>query len=477
MFQAEARMPELLYDQNQNAPDTFPLARPLDMRPVTLDAENDIAWALAALKQQQRERQTYADYLRGEHKMVMSTQEYQRAFKQLLERLRCNVCPSVVHALTDRLKITGFSSAGTEGQAAWDLWKDQRLQRYANPLHNEAAAVGLAYILVWPDSDGVPRLYPHTALEMVHRVDAELRDVLTLAAKVWAKGKKTRLNLYYADRIERYITAQDTTGTLEARQFVPYEDEATNDVVPNDYGRVPVFPLLFDPDLKGNGCSVLHDVIPLQDALNTTIQNMLVAGEFAAYPQRYLLGIEPELDDLGNALPVPFKAGIDRLLTVANPDVKAGQWEAADLTKYEEIKAGYFRAIAAIKGIPLHYFHMTGDFPSGESLKTAESRLVAAVEDAQIDFGDVWAQVLAFMLRVQNGGDINISTVWAEAASRAEKESAEVLAIKRNDLGISQAQAWREAGYTPEQIAGMQQELELEPAGALDALDTALARG
>ena len=56
---------------------------------------------------------------------------------------------------------------------------------------------------------------------------------------------------------------------------------------------VPVVPF---PNLgEGSfGMSELRDVVPLQDALNKTLLDMLVGSESQALPQRYALGLEIE---------------------------------------------------------------------------------------------------------------------------------------------------------------------------------------
>src|SRR3712207_2849028 len=104
--------------QNQNAPDDFPRARiydpPAAQLEVTTVARNDIDWALRTLAAHREDYQLYHDYLRGDHRLVFATSEYRAVFKKLLEGLRCNVCPAVVHALTDRLNITNFKPHANE---------------------------------------------------------------------------------------------------------------------------------------------------------------------------------------------------------------------------------------------------------------------------------------------------------------------------------------------------------------------------
>lgn len=467
-----------MFDMNQNS----------DQRSVRLynagivdDAADDVAWALRTLAAHREHYLLYQNYLRGNHRLTFASAEYRQAFALLLKGLHVNICPAVVGALTDRLKVEGFTALdGTEaaGQAAWDLWESSRMAALHNRIHKEAIALGDAYMLVWPDTEGRVRFYPHSGLTMCHDHDDEEPEVITKAAKLWADGKRFRLNLYYPDRIEKYRTMSDNTGTTTAKQFERFspEGEPGSDEVDNPYGRVPVFHFPFDSDTHAHGNAELRDVVPIQDALNKTMHDLIVAGEFAAFPQRVLLGVEAPVNEDGTPASM-FQAGITRIMTVGNPEAKAVSFPPADLEKYQAVKAGFYQDIAAIKGIPMHFFHMSGDFPSGESLKVAESRLVNRVEDTQVDFGDTWADVIAFGLEVQGTASTPLRTVWQDAYSRNERSEAETVAVKVRDVGISTAQGWRELRYSPEEIATMEQELEMEQSTAAESFSRSFDRG
>jgi hypothetical protein len=451
------------FDINQNAEDVVPVRR-VTLTLMTADQADDITWALNAFTHHRDDYTLYRDYLRGDHRLSFASSEYRKAFAALLKGLHVNICPAVVGALTDRLKVSGFTARDNEaaGQAAWDLWEDSRMAAIHNRIHREAIALGDAYMLVWPDQSGRVRFYPHSGLTMVHDHDAEEPEVITKAAKLWKDGKRYRLNLYYPDRIEKYQTARDSTLTtaLEAKQF-----ESMDEDVDNPYGRVPVFHFPFDSDTHAHGNAELRDIVPIQDALNKTMHDMIVAGEFAAFPQRVLIGVEAAVHDDGSPAS-SFQAGLTRVMTLANPEAKASSFPAADLEKYQAVKAGFYQDIAVVKGIPMHYFHMGGDFPSGESLKTAEARLVKRVEDTQVDFGDTWSDLMAFALVVdRRGQDMQLQTVWDDPASRNERSEADTALIKK-EIGVSEKQLLKELGYTPDEITEMEIDRETETAAA-----------
>lgn len=477
-----------LFDQNQNAPDSFPLAHPLPMTGMLelMTPADDLTWVIQQLATENKHYRDHAlasDYYEGRHRIVLDTSEHQAAFRSLLARMKVNICPAVVDALTDRLKIKGFTAAGETAKAIAEradlVWNEQGLARTANRVHSEAVATGDAFLLVWPDVDGVPRCYPHTSLEMCHAHDPERPEIITKAGKLWREGKKIRITLYYPDRIEKYITARDVTdgSTLKADAFVPLDSEREPWPLPNDYGQVPVFHFPYNANSHGHGISALRDVIPIQDSINHTMLNRAVTIDFAATPMRVLIGVEADVDENGRPLQ-PIRAGIDKMLTLANPDAKLAQFDAAALAPFHDALKTDLNLITVITGIPPHHFQVaSGDFPSGESLKVSETRLVKRVEDTQIDLGGEWAQVMAFVLRILGVDGATLLTEWMDAQTRSENDEVERAATKVERVGISKTKAWEELGYSMEEIAAMQAEAAEAAATAAEQFTRAFDRG
>lgn len=481
-------MPALLPLQNQSAPDSFPLAQPLAAAVAEAEAamQSDIAWALAAFAARRADYALYHAYLDGDHRLTFATKGYREAFKNLLAGLRCNLCPRVVHALTDRLRLVGFAPHDTEGRGdvpgadappeiaeARRLWQDMRMDRHENVIYTEAVATGDAYLLIWPDplDPARPLAYPQRADQVVVRYDDERPDTPNLAAKLWRDGKRFNLTLYYPDRTEKYRTHADGEQVPEKPEaFAPRAVAGEAWPVPNPYGRVPLFHFPFEGGIGACGRAELRDIVPLQDALNKTLADLVVASEFSAFRQKWAIGVTDDGEDGG-----AVQTGIDRLMTVANPDATLGEFASTDLKNYTETINTFFTLTAQIKGIPLHTLTMSGQFPSGESLKTAEAPLVSRVEDTQTDFGDVWEDAMRFAILIATGtDDAHLTALWRPAASRAERDHTETVAIRRERVGISERQAWRELDYSEDEIARMEEEKSAEQETAAASLDKML---
>ena len=109
--------------------------------------------------------------------------------------------------------------------------------------------------------------------------------------------------------------------------------------------------------------------------------------------------------------------------------------------------------MACVTGTPLHYLQpSTKGFPSGESLRKAETRFIAKVRDRQANFGQAWSDVMSFALMAEgHGRDISIVTHWEDAAAVSEREILENILLKK-EIGLSTEQALREAGYASDEI-------------------------
>ena len=482
-------------------------------------------------------------YYRGDHDLSFATEKFENAFGSLFREFALNLCPAIVDAVRDKLKITGFSlgprtllsasvatyarsissassllnssSSPRLGVSAVDttrpptgssqsptdlhsaidsIWFANRLDLTAEEIHLEALKLGDAYAIVWPDDDGNVVIYPQHAANCTVVYDDEILGLMRFAAKYWRTSDGyVRLNLLYPDRIEKYVSRSKSELSLpDFREFLPLgaqarspsaregvavvsadgvvgapasvasEVENSHAVVPNPYGTIPLFHFSNTCEIGTFGKSELQQAIPIQNGLNKAVLDMLVAMEFSAFRQRWVTGIEVEYDSNGDAIP-PFKVGCDRLWTASNPQVSFGDFNTTDLDQFLKVKDSFRVDIASVTGTPLHYFlqNIRG-FASGEALGRAEARFLAKVRDRQKIFGQTWAALMSFALRVAGfEPGILLRPQWEDPAPMAEREFLENLILKKR-LGISTEQALLEAGYGRTDIAQMLSDLKYE---------------
>ena len=82
-------------------------------------------------------------------------------------------------------------------------------------MHKEALKNGDAYVIVWPGADGSVQIFPNSAETCTVQYDEESPGRVLWAAKYWrTRDKRTRLNLFFPDRIEKYISKDEQEGYL-----------------------------------------------------------------------------------------------------------------------------------------------------------------------------------------------------------------------------------------------------------------------
>jgi SPP1 Gp6-like portal protein len=464
----------------------------------------------------------YEDYYEGRHRLAFASEKFRNAFGRLFRCFRANLCPPVVDAVADRLAITGFevdvedtepqegarpadvrrrrrelreaAQAQVHEQHIRQVWKANRMDYNAGRVHLQALRDGDAYVIVWPDPDDAkrPLIYAQDCKRVRVSYDPERPGQIRWAVKAWRDedsihpkdmacgvraSARYRLTLYYADRIEKYITKtrhQQFPDRMSA--FEPLEVPGEAWPLPNPYERVPVFHFANNASTGESGASELRDVIPLQDALNKGIMDLMAAMEFVALPQRWATGIEVTYDENGKPIS-PFTAGVDKLWMVGSTDVKFGDFTQADLSQFSGVINDFRMDIARISGVPLHYFALLTDPPSGEALKALEARLVKKSLDRQRAFGSVWADLVRFCHRIQgHPEEIQFRAVWEDPAPHSEREHAETLLLKKQ-LGVPRRQLLREAGYSEEQIEEFDVERQEEGADVASGLLGQLDRG
>lgn len=435
---------------------------------------DDIKWALNELrakKRVKRYKQT-REYYEGKHNMAFAQERFATVFGERFWEITDNLCPAVVDTVADRLTITGFSSSAVRkrtvggqtlvsdplGSHAWSIWKRNRMRQRSNEIHRESLLTGDGYAIVWPDKSGLAAIWPQAADEMVVEYSEVAPGELTRSARVWRQlDGKMRATLYYPDHLERYVSERTQTPGNLTEKHMQLLDVGE---VENPFGRVPVFHFP-NKRLFGYGVSELADVIPLQDALNKSVCDMLVAMEFAAFRQRWATGLDVDVDDDGKPKAPPFRPGVDRIFAAESKDTTFGEFAETNLEQFLKVQEDLRAEIARVSGTPLHYLFITrGDFPSGEAMKSAEARLTEKLEDRHDAHGPTWEQLMSFALRIEEKSlprGFELAPSWADPAPRSDEERARTGLMKRQ-LGVSRRQVLKEQGYSDDVIEEMLKE-------------------
>ncbi len=187
----------------------------------TAEPKTDLGKAIKSLKLKAGDYQKTTDYYSGVHKLTFATEKFKNAFGTLFREFAMNMCPAVCDAVRDKLIVDSFRvEKGADGQKeipndAWSIWQSNRMGKRSGEIHLEAVKNGDAYAIVWVDPQQKVTIYPQKAASCTVFYDEETPGKVIWGAKYWKLAdKKIRINLYYADRIERYITKQKCDGSI-----------------------------------------------------------------------------------------------------------------------------------------------------------------------------------------------------------------------------------------------------------------------
>lgn len=428
-------------------------------------AMSDLQRAIKKISGQADLYEIFSKFYRGDHPLNFASDKFKQKFGKRLQNLRDNLCKTVVNAPSSRLEITGFGSDSTDiAKAAWDIWKKNVMPLNSKKVHREAFKTGDGFVIVWQDdASSQVRIFPQQQSASCALWTDEETGESTFGAKAWKESatEKIRLNLYYPDRIEKYITTQIHSEMVsDEAEFELLEE------LDNETGKVPL--VYFSA-----GESLLMDVIPLQNGLNKSLADLFVGMEYNSIRQRYTAGISYPVDEeTGKAL-VPFEHD-DQFITTANDQAKIGEFADMTLSEVISVTDSMRSSIARVSGIPMHYFQLTtGDFPSGEAQRKAESRFIEIIKDAQISFGESWSKVMSIALQLAGKGDnLIIETQWSDAAPASQTEQLNDGILKKQ-LGWSNKKIQQDFGLDDDTIEEMAGDVQSQGSALGEALGKA----
>lgn len=406
--------------------------------------------------------QTLNDYYGGKHDLAFTSRKFRNAFGSLFSAFSDNFTKLVVDSVEERLNVEGFRIEDQRGDTkAWEIWQRNNLDAESQLAHTEALVKEQSYALVWGNGDEA-FVTIEDPLQMIVAHAAGDRRKKLAAMKRWVDDSGFLFaTLYYPNRIEKYQSDKkvDPTSLFLNADNVRWEPRKNADNLTNPLGEVPVVPLVNNPRLDGTGESEIAAVIPIQDAINKLVADMLIASEFGAFRQRWVTGIEIPEDPETHQPIEPFKQAIDRLFYSESPDAKFGEFGQTDLKPYVEATGMLIQHVASITRTPPHYFLASmGNFPSGEALKSAETGLVSKARRKMRHFGESWEHVIRLCFQVLDdprGKVTDSETIWRNPESRSEAEVTDSV-IKKMQAGlIPWEQAVEDAGYSPAQIERM----------------------
>lgn len=405
-----------------------------------------------------REDYVKADaYYEGTNPEVFANQRWYKVFRFEQADFRFNFSKTVVDSVLNRLEIAQVQTTGDEADAYINrIWEQTDLKIDMNEIHRKALVYGDCYAIIWPNANGELGIDYNSPLTTTIVYDQENPRIKAFAAKMWQitdtnNTKILKINLYYADRIEKYEGMAD----LEYITHVP--DMFLTETVTNPWGEIPVFHFRTH---KPYGRSEHADAYGPQDAINKLISTHMFTVDYQGAPQRYALangGNTAELEDFSDDDTArenlgALQNGPGQLWYLQGVSA-VGQFPAADPDTFTKPVMEFVNAMAAITSTPSHYFVKGSYIPSGQALRVAEAPLTKKVLNRQMAFGSSWRDLFKFMLRVE-GITSEVEIIWKNPETVDSVDSWDI-AVRKKSVGMPLEQILLELGYDPEIAAAV----------------------
>lgn len=351
-----------------------------------------------------------------------------------------NQCDNIIQSVVDRLQVTAIegdsaeSSKWSEGVLNWNRFDALQLD-----VHEATIRDGDSYVLVeFDNEDQMPRLCHEPAWDgicgmlVIHRRTD--KSDLAAAVKIWQESKKSigdtvRVNIYYPDRIEKYIGS----GGSNLQKYADPDDSGEWPIPWVDASGEPLgVPVVQFRNraqgTSGYGKSELEDGLPLQDALNRTLFSMVMAAELSAFQIRWAKGFAPPS---GLTPGMWITIGADGMNKEEVAEV--GSLDQGDIAPFIEQATFLIEQIEAVTRTPRMSM---GTNLSGEALKQMEVKLLGKVRRFQIKGGNAWEDVMSLAARVATAYGTQsppVSKIWrARWASPEMRNDTETITNAKN---------------------------------------------
>lgn len=449
----------------------------------------------------------YRQYVAGDQTDLLTEAQRLLLFgdKDDTTEVQNNICEVIVDVEADRLNMREVSVIVPDDEARSDElsqlvagWLQASRMDQAQ-IHANTSAIrdGNAYLIPYHDeATGEPRLAVNLAYdgdvgtEMLYEDDGNPNSQIA-AVKIWTLrrpvvgnagvGKVRRKNIYYADRIEKYISRSPVQGRFAHATWEPYTGDGDPvETLVDDYGNPYEAAVMWWTDTRtrtgqplgiavqhlrrgrgrAHGVSVLKNVVPSkQDLLNLAEASLLAATLLSGFKEHWLLGA-----DLSDGTRIDSLPGAVHWMT--NNDgspINYAQSQETNLLQLIDVKNSHIKDAAMMTQTPLSFFNISGEIPAEGTLLQLEAGLVAKTRRNQTALGNGYEDAVRMMLKMESGRSVDatlaeidgweIACQWEPAEIRNQQAQHEMAVTEYRELDVPREIVWRKRlDYTPEEI-------------------------
>jgi hypothetical protein len=353
-----------------------------------------------------------------------------REFRELVHRSVTNLTRLIVNTVVQRLIVDGFRSSAiaVENAPQWAWWQANGLDSRQKAVYTEAGKHGYTGVMVLPGDDA-PVMRPISPREWFLSFEDFSDDWPQLCLK-----HPDENTWHVLDEYARYVVRIDG-------------DAAAITETVHDLGVVPIVPFRNAWDLTGYPDGEIGPSVAIQDRLNQTVFDLLVAQTYAAAPQKWAAGLSLPTDAKGRPI-TDVRAFAKTLWATSEKDAKFGSIPEANLNNIVHAIEQCLRTYGLMTQTPPHY--LLGDLVnlSAEALLAADTTLAKKTQERQMLYGEAWEQ--AFRLAGVAAGnpgaakDTDAQVVWRNTEPRSIAQQVDALGKLATMLQIPVQALWEE---------------------------------
>lgn len=407
--------------------------------PLTQDAATARAKELLEYRQAERGR---LDRIRGylyddpDWRPTWLDSSAPREVQALARISRVNMLPFVVDARSHAMYVDGFRTPrSADDVPAWEVWQRNKFDARQIGVHRSALAYGAAYVTVLPG----------TPVPVMRGVSARNMTAVFGDDDDWPRYalERRRSGWRLLDSEAVYHFAGDGNG--DALRFLGFElHGARMDGEP----VTPVVRYLDTSDLDNPVCGIVEPLMNIQDQIDVTTFGLLVAQQFSAFRQRYILGWVAESEEQ------KLKVSASKVWTFDDPELKVGEFDQTNLSGYIDSREASLRHMATISSTPAH--ELLGQLAnlSAEALAAAEAGYRRAVTENETVLGESHEQTLNLAASYMGlAPDPSASVRWRDTESRSLAQTVDALGKLTQMLGVPPQELWeRVPGVTEPEL-------------------------
>jgi hypothetical protein len=464
------------------------MTQPVDTSPTGL------ARLLLTIINTDRERLEKIDrYVDGDHDLPYMPVGADQEYRMLAQRAITNFIPLIINTPAQALYVDSFrrgtatavsgDSAFTQELPEWRHWQSSRLDARQLAVHRGALKYGHSFALTEKDrregqivtkglsamhtaavyEDAANDIEPFAALTITRYPDpgGKTKSARTGEARMWDGRLEYRI---------AFSSLTDMDSVRAGRGFV------------HGANGCPVTRFAASVDLEGRTSGVVEYVIPVQDRINQTVFDLLIAQTYGSFKVRTITGMAPPImrwtqalidnpppgvtvpvgtepgdpivDAEGNPIARPISLAASRYMFAEDDNVKFGQLDETPLGGYIESLDMSIRHLSVMTQTPPHY--LLGEIAnlSADALHAAETALLRRVEEFRKSFGESWERCFRLAAHLSgetaSANDFGGEVMWRDTEMRSLSATADAL-VKFKELGIPLVGLWNRV---PERTRG-----------------------